>query len=244
MPYRRLPNTDQARLRALEHIIDIDLFATGELPVSYKLLNDVRVNYPLFLNLVQLYNQTFENQVSANKKYQHIVKNARLYISHFIQVLNLAVIRGEIKKDHKRFYKLDPENFTLPDLNNEQAITDWGRNIIEGENERMRNGGAPLQNPSIAKVKVHYDIFREYKNSQKVHQSSTTRTLENVMEMRIKVDQLIREIWDSVEKAYAPLPPYTRQKNCEKCGVVYYLRKGEKPLTAADDLASTDTNQP
>lgn len=235
MPYRRLPNTDQARLRALERIIEIDSSVSGELPISYKLLNAANVNYPLFLNLVQLYNQTFESQVSANKKYQHIVKNARLYISHFIQVLNLAVIRGEIKKDHKRFYKLEPENFTLPDLNSEQAITDWGRNIIEGENERMRNGGAPLQNPSIAKVKVHYDIFKEYKNSQKVHQSSTARNLENVAEMRKKIDELIRDIWDSVEKTYAAQPPYKRLKNCTNCGVVYYLRKGEKLPTAEDD---------
>ena len=146
MPYRRLPNTDQARLRALERIVDIDE-TLPELPLSYKQLNDARTSYPLFLNLVQLYNQTFENQVNANKKYQQIVRNARLYISHFIQVLNLSVIRGEIKKEYKRFYKLDPDNFTLPDLTNEQAITDWGRNIIDGENERMRNGGAPLQNP-------------------------------------------------------------------------------------------------
>lgn len=236
MPYRRLPNTDQARLRALERIVDIDE-TLPDLPLSYKQLNDARTSYPLFLNLVQLYNQTFENQVNANKKYQQIVRNARLYISHFIQVLNLAVIRGEIKKEYKRFYKLDPDNFTLPDLTNEQAITDWGRNIIEGENERMRNGGAPLQNPSIAKVKVHYDIFKEYKNSQKVHQSSTARNLENVVEMRKKIDILIRDIWDSIEKNYAAQPPYKRWKACSDCGIVYYLRKGEEPLTPESDIA-------
>lgn len=236
MPYRRLPNTDQARLRALERIVDIDE-TLPELPLSYKQLNDARTSYPLFLNLVQLYNQTFENQVNANKKYQQIVRNARLYISHFIQVLNLSVIRGEIKKEYKRFYKLDPDNFTLPDLTNEQAITDWGRNIIDGENERMRNGGAPLQNPSIAKVKVHYDIFKEYKNSQKVHQSSTARNLENVVEMRKKVDILIRDIWDSIEKNYAAQTPYKRWKACTDCGIVYYLRKGEEPLTPESDIA-------
>ncbi len=228
MPYRRLPNTDQARLRALERITDIDTYVQGELPISYRLLNEARVNYPLFLNLVQLYNQTFESQVEANKRYQPTLRNARLYISHFIQVLNLAVQRNEIKREHKRFYKLDPDNFTVPDLSNEQAIIDWGRNIIDGENERQRNGGAPLQYPSIAKVKVHYDVFKECKNSQKVYQSSTARNLENVVEMRKKVDDLIREIWDSIEKFYAPQSAYNRWKHCTDCGIVYYLRKGEK----------------
>ncbi len=237
MPYRRLPNTDQARLRALERLSDIEQIVSGELPLSFKQLNEAQVCYPQFLNSVQMYNQTFENQVNANKKYQQIVRNARLYISHFIQVLNLAVIRGEIKKDYKKFYKLEVEDFSLPELTNEQAITDWGRNIIEGENERLRNGGAPLQNPSIAKVKVHYDIFREYKNSQKIHKGSTARNLETVAEMRQKIDTLIREAWDAIEKFYAPLPPYKRWKACTHCGIVYYLRKGENPLTPQDDVA-------
>ncbi len=220
MPYRRLPNTDQARLRSLEKVIELEHLSMAELPVSFKLLNEAKSQYPLFLNMIQQYNQTFENQVSANKKYQQIVKNARLYISHFIQVLN----------------KLDPDDFTVPDLTNEQAITEWGKNIIEGENERLRNGGAPLQNPSVAKVKVHFDIFKEYKNSQKVFQTSTARNLECVATMRLKVDELIKEIWDAIENTYKDLPPYKRWKLCSDCGIIYYYRKGEEVLTPVSDI--------
>ena len=63
MPYRRLPNTDQARLRALERIVDIDE-TLPELPLSYKQLNDARTSYPLFLNLVQLYNYFLNSSIS------------------------------------------------------------------------------------------------------------------------------------------------------------------------------------
>src|SRR5574344_1111180 len=236
MPYRRLPNTDQARLRSLEKVIELEHLSMAELPVSFKLLNEAKSQYPLFLNMIQQYNQTFENQVSANKKYQQIVKNARLYISHFIQVLNLTVIRNAIKKDYKRFYKLDPDDFTVPNLTNEQAITEWGKNITECENERLRNGGAPLQNPSVAKVKVHFDIFKEYKNSQKVFQTSTARNLECVATMRLKVDELIKEIWDAIENTYKDLPPYKRWKLCSDCGIIYYYRKGEEVLTPVSDI--------
>lgn len=236
MPYRRLPNTDQARLRSLEKVIELERLTMADLPISFKLLNEAKTQYPLFLNLIQQYNQTFDSQVSANRKYQQIVKNARLYISHFIQVLNLTVLRNEIKKDYKRFYKLDPEDFTVPDLTNEQAITEWGKNIIEGENERLRNSGAPLQNPSVAKLKVHFDIFKEYKNSQKVFQSSTARNLECVASMRLKIDEIIKEVWDSIENNYKDLPPYKRWKVCSDCGIIYYYRKGEAVLTPADDI--------
>ena len=77
MPYRRLPNTDQARLRSLEKVIELEHLSMAELPVSFKLLNEAKSQYPLFLSMIQQYNQTFENQVTANKKYQQIVKNAR-----------------------------------------------------------------------------------------------------------------------------------------------------------------------
>ena len=100
----------------------------------------------------------------------------------------------------------------------------------------MRNGGAPLQNPSVAKVKVHFDIFKEYKNSQKVFQTSTARNLECVAAMRLKVDELIKEIWDAIENTYKDLPPYKRWKLCSDCGIIYYYRKGEEVLTPASDI--------
>ena len=91
---------------------------------------------------------------------------ARLYLSHFIQVLNLAVIRSEIRLSHKEYYGLDAQN-SLPDLSSEQALVEWGRKVIEGENRRISQGGIPIYNPTIAKVKVHYDIFLEGYERQK-----------------------------------------------------------------------------
>ena len=41
--------------------------------------------------------ECFERQAKAGRKHQSNVKIARLYISHFIQVLNLAVIRSEVR---------------------------------------------------------------------------------------------------------------------------------------------------
>ena len=46
----------------------------------------------------------------TSRKHQANVKTARLYISHFIQVLNLAVIRSEVRIAHKEYYGLDTSN--------------------------------------------------------------------------------------------------------------------------------------
>jgi len=237
MPYRRLPNTDQARLRALRTAIQqSDKQSYGEQVVTYKVIHEAKTYLGGFEKQLIQYQQTLESQISANKRYQQIVHNARLYISHFIQVFNLSVIRGDIKKEHKLFYNLDPNVHTVPDLSTEAALIKWGKCIIDGENERLRNGGLPIYNPTIAKVKVHYEVFKEYKSTQKIHQNTTNRNWEDLVGLREKGDTIILEIWNQVEAKYKDEKPYSRLQKCQNYGLVYYYRKGEKELTKQDDL--------
>ena len=237
MPYRRLPNTDQARLRALRTAIQqSDKQSYGEQVVAYKVIHEAKTYLSGFEKQLIQYQQTLESQVSANKRYQQIVHNARLYISHFIQVFNLSVIRGDIKKEHKLFYQLDPNVHIVPDLSTEAALINWGKCVIDGENERLRNGGLPIYNPTIAKVKVHYEVFKEYKSTQKIHQNTTNRNWEDLVALREKGDAIILEIWNQVEAKFKDEKPYTRLLKCQNYGLVYYYRKGEKELTKADDM--------
>lgn len=188
-----------------------------------------------FLNVFEkqsiLYKQTFENQVNANKKYQQVLSNVRMYISHFLQVFNLSVIRGEIKKEHKLLYQLNPDIHNLPDLSTEAAILEWGQNVITGENERVRHGGLPIYNPTIAKVHVHYEMFKEYKSSQRLSQATTNRNWEELVNLREKGDKIILDIWNQVEDFYKDYSPYNKLIKCQQYGLVYYYRRNEQKLT-------------
>lgn len=105
MPYRRLPNTDQARIRALKAVVAKgDTYNVYDLAVSLKVLTDARNFLVKFEAAHSYYVECFERQSKAGRKHQANVKTARLYISHFIQVLNLAVIRSEVRTVHKEFY--------------------------------------------------------------------------------------------------------------------------------------------
>ena len=116
MPYRRLPKTDQARLYALQqavrHAGEMDF---NQQAINYKTLTEAQRLLLQFENQVAQYHANVDSKVMDNKQYRHKVRNARMYISHFIQVLNLAAIRGEIKKGQKELYHLDPNNHTQPD---------------------------------------------------------------------------------------------------------------------------------
>ncbi len=235
MPYRRLPNTDKARFRALKQAIACsDEQSFSNQVISFKVLHEARTFLSIFEQKAILYNQTHESQIAASKRYQQITATARLYVSHFIQVFNLCVIRGEIKKEQKLLYQLDPDTHTVPDLNNEKALLHWGKCIIDGENERIRNGGTPIYNPQIAKVKVHYEIFKEYQQRQQIHKTTTNRNWEELVKLRAKADEILLDIWNQVEENFKDESPYQRIEKCREYGLIYYYRKGEKELSPED----------
>ncbi len=230
MPYRRLPRTDQARIRSMKALVEMadrerDI---SEMPVDLKTLTAVRNFLPRFEAAQVYYTECFERQSKEGRKHQAHVRMARLYISHFIQVLNLAVLRAEIRRAHKEFYGLDAKN-TVPDLTSETMLVKWGKQIIEGENKRVAQGGIPIYNPTIAKVKVHYDIFTESYHRQKNLQALTERSLSELAAMRPEADALILNVWDQVEKKFEFVSPNEKRLDlCRSYGLIYYYRTHEK----------------
>lgn len=73
--------------------------------------------------------------------------------------------------------------------------------------ETHSQGGIPIYNPTIAKVKVHYDIFMEGYEKQKSLQSLTNRSLEQLASMRVQADRLILDIWNQVEAKFRMYRP-------------------------------------
>lgn len=230
MPYRRLPNTDEARVRALRQAIEkAEASNINDMAISLNTLSNAR-NFLSQLESAQgYYKQCYANQAKSSKKHQANVKTARMYVSHFIQVLNMAVLRMEIKKKHKEYYGLAPDDFSVPDLTSEASIAEWGEKIIAGERKRVALGGPAIYSPTVAKVKVHYDIFMEGYIMQKGLQQATFRSLEKVSSMRVQADSIILDVWNQVENMFKDVSPNEARLNkCREYGVVYYYRSYEK----------------
>ena len=230
MPYRRLPNTDQARIRAMEKLLEkVGMISVSEMAVSLNTISKIRSLLNRFRRLSEYYKDCFDNQSKASRKHQENTKLARLYISHFIQVLNLAALRMEIKPAQKNYYGLQPNVHNVPDLISETALMEWGEKIIVGEMKRTSEGGIPIYNPTIAKVKVRYDIFVESNERQKNLQRLTAESLEDVTLMRPQVDELILDAWNQIEDYYKDVPDVDKRLDlCREYGIVYYYRTGEK----------------
>jgi len=228
MPYRRLPNTDNARIKALKTAVEkAEETDFQDLSFSPNVLSEAKSVLSHFEHLCHRYQQLYDTQIKANKSFLGKVKNVRMYISHFVQVLYLSVLRAEIKEEHLDLYGLEGAAMVVPELTTNEQLLEWGQKIIDGENSRISQGGVPIYNPSVAKVKVMYSLFKDSYQTQKLHQKATTRIMNEVANYREIVDKVIYDIWEEVEKCNADLPPEQRLARNRQYGIIYYYRKGE-----------------
>lgn len=228
MPYRRLPNTDSARLRALKAAYKMGKNThPQDLAFSQATFSKVELFINSFEKAIAHYKAAYDTQVERSKDYQQLVKKARLYLSHFIQVVNMAIARGELQPTVRELYGMDIDESKIPSLNTEKDLIEWGKKIIEGEMARTRRGMSPITNPTIAVVKVRYDQFLEAYNYQKILQQNTQRMLNELIELRKKADDIILSIWNEVEEHYKDLPDEERREKASAYGLVYVYRKNE-----------------
>jgi hypothetical protein len=227
MPYRRLPNTDLARLRALR----IAFEKGKELPpfklaFSQATLQKIQSTLHLFEAAVQESRQAYNIQVNKSQEYAKLLKKVRLYISHFIQVANMAVLRGDLNQAD-----CDMLGFRfgqkVPALNSENEIASWGQKLIDGETLRIKNRQTPIANPSIAVVKVWYEKYLDARIFQKNLQKNVQRSQNHLVELRKTVDQIIIHIWNEVEAHYQDLPDEAKRNSCKIYGMVFFFRKNE-----------------
>lgn len=237
MPYRRLPNTDLARIYALKKAVEMEGFRErGEQVLSYQITQEAAQFLNKFQRAQKKYQQCNDLHLASSKTYRKELVVARMYVSHFIQVLNMTIQRGELRKEIKSAYGLGPDNFTNPDLSSEQGLLEWGERIIKAEEERTSKGGVPIYNPTIAKVKVHWQAFNEHYFNQKILRENVAKSLDEVTAMRPQADDIILDIWNQVESFYSDLTIEERMSKCKPFGLIYYYRSSEKAKKKAEGV--------
>ncbi|MFA6126488.1 MAG: hypothetical protein WC699_04215 [Bacteroidales bacterium] len=229
MHYRRLPTTDVARLKALHACTRMgEISSLNELAYPAAYIHTLRNIINKLEGAKHIQNQARRHKIAVYREYQPNLVKTRLYLSHFIQVLNFAIIREEIPESVRELYGLEEHGNRLPEIRTEAEILEWGYKIIEGENRRLKKGGIPVMTPNIARVKVWYDQFKEGYFNQQTSIKNTIRSDQKMIEVRKEVDSLLAKVWDSIEKFYADRPEEERRQLSQAYGIVYILRKNEK----------------
>ena len=242
MPYRRLPNTDTARIKAMKTALEKGKeLPPNKLAFSAKTIMNLQKFLPLFEHNFQLYRQALASQNKKSKDYNDTLKKARIYLTHFIRVMNMAIFRGDLPAETRAFYGLATDESTVPSLTTENELMNWGRRIIEGEEFRIKKGGSPITNPTIAVVKVRFENFFE---AWTYHNTLAKRTIdytEKNYRLRKEADEIILQLWNEIENTHNALSEEIRKTLSEEYGLVYFYRKGElEKAKAAEIQTRTD----
>jgi hypothetical protein len=242
MPYRRLPNTDTARIKAMKTALEKGKeLPPNKLAFSSKTIVNLQKFLPQFEHNSQLYRNALASQNKKSKDYNDTLKKARIYLTHFIRVMNMAIFRGDLPAETRAFYGLATDESTVPSLTTEKELMNWGRRIIEGEEFRIKKGGSPITNPTIAVVKVRFENFIE---AWTYHNTLAKRTIdytEKNFRLRKEADEIILHLWNEIESTHNALPEEIRKTLSEEYGLVYFYRKGElEKAKAAEIQTRTD----
>jgi hypothetical protein len=194
---------------------------------SSKTLVRLQKFLPQYENGINLQRQAVVNQNKKSKDFNEVERKARLYLTHFVRVMNMAIFRGDLPVETRAYFGLATNESTVPSMNTENELLSWGRRIIEGEEFRIKKGGSPITNPTIAVVKVR---FEKYIDALSFYQTLNKKTLDYAMkndELRKEADEIILCVWNEVEDYFSKLPEPEKRKECEVYGLIYFFRKGE-----------------
>ena len=228
MPYRRLPNTDAARYKALSLAYEKGReLPPFKLAYSQSTLHHIQSFLPTFEKAMYETKQAYSNQVKKNKDYIKVQKKAKMYISHFIQVVNMAIQRGDLPDTERSYFGIHEDAHKLPVLNSEADLIKWGEKLIHGENLRKAKALSPITNPTIAVVRVRYEQFLDAYKYQKTLQKNYHRAQEHLASIRMNADNIILSIWNEVEKTYSKLSDDERRLHAQQYGLSYVFRKSE-----------------
>jgi hypothetical protein len=244
MPFRKLPNTDEARVRAITLLLKaFKIFVTGITEEAEK----IRAITDLFHTALKTLGERFIAEVegrgyaltaqsTATQGKEAALSVLRKVCSHFIIVLNLAIDRGKLPVGIRSSFGLDINQEGLPNLDKEADVYDLAVRIIAGETHRIAEGGVPLAWPSLADVQAALDAYEPIREEQIRKKTNFDIEQEDVSKMRAEVDEAIKDGWDQVEFYFRKDEPSSLRRKARAWGVEYATRPGEPPEPVSETI--------
>ena len=238
MPSRRLPNTTPAVIRTLltardkrlntplaaERAITDAHFAQLDPNIPGSLLNRVlkeATDVDLAL-AAQAPLTTLLNQTGAR---------CTMFASHFHQVLDLGITRGEFAAGARAYYGRGIHDTTLPDLSTYAAVQTAIDAIVRGEASRFTEEGAAyvaMSHPSAGECGGLLSGFRELLRTSEASRQNTDTQREELQALYPEAQVVAADICDTVEFfCRHDLEPGSRRTKCRRWGVIYTYEPNE-----------------
>lgn len=222
MPSRKLPRTDDQRTHALVTCNNkAGSTAAAQWLITNAQYNQLQAILSPWRNARILVTDALADQVGAtalaNSTHIALVKN----ISHFIQVMNLAIDRGVLQPSARAYYDLPVSHPEVPVMNTAAEAQDWAEKITTGEANRIADGGTALAWPSAAQVEAARVAAVNAENAQSTKKDAYDAAQALVAAQRPAVDALIKDLWDTIEFNLRAESQASLRRRAREWGVAY-----------------------
>lgn len=221
MIYRRLPNTDKARLTAIHTLLrKIDEEQNYEIISSHQ-LEMLREKEKAYSKLIDQRDAHGVLRKENNRQKQQLLRKLKLCISHFFQVINFAIVREEFDKSCRALFGLEENDAVVPSLVNEQSIIHWGHQIVLGERERTKDGSVPISHPNTEHI---FSLLNKEQVLREKIIELEKRDAEIRSEIKVergKVDECIKKAWNDVEYFFGNSEKENKRVKSKEYGIVY-----------------------
>ena len=232
MPFRQLPSTDAGRLQALNAAkTKADNSTAAQQAITAETRAAIDTLAPAFAKEVQERGTALSGQTAASAALTTAMDTLRTLVSHYFQVMNFAIGRGDIPASARAFYQLGVGEESVPALGQEADVDLWARRIADGEVARTAAGGVPMAMPSAAQVAAAHTDFTAKQKAQSTSKDAFDKEQGDVVNLRETVDEAVRDVWDEVEFTYRKEEAANLRRKAREWGVVYALRPGEPAET-------------
>lgn len=235
-PTRQLPNTDATSALALDKAaLKLSISLPTDVVLSAETQARLALLRPQFNNNLALRGQALSNQGAMTPQKDAKSRTAGLYISHFINGIDNAALRGEtgfVAAD-RGFFQLDITNRALPPLATDDDILLWGPRIITGEANRILAGKPVMPFPQIIDVTTKFGDFNTIYGSYNLLKRAYDDSQEAISNMRTAVASLILRMWNETEAAYSEEEGSSKRRNSREWGVVY---RSKNDVTRTGDI--------
>ena len=220
MAYRRLPNTDNARLLAILKLNEA-LSSNNSLLKNYE--EKINSYTTTFKRLIEKREDYKSKRRKLNKHKKELLVKLKIYVSHFLQVFNFAIDRGDIDKECRIFFKLTTNTGVIPPLSKEADIVEWACHIVAGEQKRIMTGAKMISHPNYTKIQNIAIATEKVITDLKIVDDLFSDYQEEITKQRIKIDIFIKQVWNEIEFQFVNEPIEIKRKKAARYGVVYII---------------------
>lgn len=249
MPYRRLPQSNPSRDRALSTCKEkMDATPAANQPFSPALGAELIAGQPAFHTLITAVNTAKYNQTHQSEAVAPLHRVARFWVNHGYQALINACIRGQFSNTVKNLYGLALDAMGGPDMDSDSKLLQAATTYNDAESQRVVAGETPISFPDLVDINLHVDAFRTGNQTLSTLKGIYDAAQEALAAADPHADLLILRLWNAIEANFDKGDKPSMRRKAREWGLVYIPSKGETPsgddFSVIGEIKNINTNLP